>query len=76
MAAKSVSPSKISAPSGRAKLRAMVKERRKLSRRLMKLQEAIEDEEDHLAIERAKKRDAGKPGIPWEEAKKALGLKF
>jgi hypothetical protein len=36
--------------------------------------EQIEDEEDHRAIERAKKRDAGKPGVPWAEAKKRLGL--
>jgi hypothetical protein len=39
-----------------------------------KLVEHLEDEEDHRAIERAKKRDAGKPGIAWAEAKKRLGL--
>ncbi|MCE0523273.1 MAG: hypothetical protein LV480_10220 [Methylacidiphilales bacterium] len=36
--------------------------------------EKLENDEDHRAIERAKKRDAGKPGIPWAEAKKRLGL--
>jgi hypothetical protein len=43
-------------------------------RRLEKLIEEMEDEEDHRAIELAKKQNAGKPGIPWAEAKKRLGL--
>jgi hypothetical protein len=55
------------------KLRALIKDQRALATRLAKL---IEDEEDHLAIERAKKRDAEKPSVSWEEAKKRLGLKF
>jgi hypothetical protein len=76
MAVKTAARRKISHLSGRRKLQALIKERQALSRRLLKLQEVIEDHEDHLAIERAKKRDAGKPGIPWEEAKKILGLKF
>jgi hypothetical protein len=76
MAAKSATPRKPARLSDRQKLRALLRERQVLSRRLTKLQEAIEDHEDHLAIEEAKKRDAGKPGIPWEEAKKRLGLKF
>jgi hypothetical protein len=58
------------------KLRALIEEQQVLANRLAKLIEDMEDEEDHRAIERAKKRDAGKPGIPWEEAKKRLGLKF
>jgi hypothetical protein len=35
-----------------------------------------EDEEDHRAIERVKKRNSEKPSIPWEAVKKRLGLKF
>jgi hypothetical protein len=34
----------------------------------------MEDEEDHQAIKRAIPENAGKPGIPWAEAKKRLGL--
>jgi len=45
-----------------------------LMKRLEKLLEEMEDEEDHRAIELAKKQNAGKPGIPWAEAKKRLGL--
>lgn len=56
------------------KLHALLEEQRGLANRLAKLIEDMEDEEDHLAIQRAKKRDAGKPGIPWAEAKKRLGL--
>jgi hypothetical protein len=56
------------------KLRALIEEQRVLANRLAKLIEDMEDEEDHRAIQRAKKRDAGKPGIPWAEAKKRLGL--
>jgi hypothetical protein len=56
------------------KLYALLEDQRRLAGRLAKLIEDMEDEEDHRAIERAKKRDAGKPGIPWAEAKKRLGL--
>ncbi len=56
------------------KLHALLEDQRRLANRLAKLIEDMEDEEDHRAIERAKKRDAGKPGIPWAEAKKRLGL--
>jgi hypothetical protein len=56
------------------KLHALLEEQRRLANRLANLIEDMEDEEDHRAIERAKKRDAGKPGIPWAEAKKRLGL--
>jgi hypothetical protein len=45
-----------------------------LMRRLEKFIEEMEDEEDHRAIELAKKENAGKPSIPWVEAKKRLGL--
>ncbi len=56
------------------RLQALIEEQKGLIDRLTKLMEDMEDEEDHRAIERAKKRDAGKPGIPWAEAKKRLGL--
>ncbi len=56
------------------RLQALIDEQRGLIDRMSKLMEDMEDEEDHRAIERAKKRDAGKPGIPWAEAKKRLGL--
>ena len=56
------------------KLRMLLEDQRKLADRLAKLVEDFEDEEDHLAIERAKKQDAGKPSIPWAEVKKRLGL--
>ena len=56
------------------RLQALIEEQKGLIVRLAKLMEDMEDEEDHRAIERAKKRDAGKPGIPWAEAKKRLGL--
>jgi len=56
------------------KLRALIEKQQALTNRLAKLIEDMEDEEDHRAIERAKKRDAGKPGIPWAEAKKRLGI--
>jgi hypothetical protein len=58
------------------KLQVLLEEQRTLTNRLARLIEDMEDEEDHRAIERAKKRDAGKPGIPWEEARKRLGLRF
>jgi len=56
------------------KLRMLLEDQRKLADRLAKLVEDFEDEEDHLAIERAKKQDTGKPSIPWAEVKKRLGL--
>lgn len=57
-------------------LRKLMKDHQTLTMRLAKLAEYIEDEEDHRRIVEAEKRNAGKPGIPWEEAKKILGLKF
>jgi hypothetical protein len=32
------------------------------------------NEDDHRKIEAAKKRNGSKPGIPWSEAKRRLGL--
>jgi hypothetical protein len=56
------------------KLRALIEEQRGLANRLVKLIEHLEDEEDHRTIVEAEKENAGKPGIPWAEAKKRLGL--
>ncbi|MBI3877436.1 MAG: hypothetical protein HY300_16015 [Verrucomicrobia bacterium] len=41
---------------------------------LRELRETLEDMEDRLELDRAIKRNKGKPGIPWEQAKKELGL--
>ena len=57
-------------------LQNLIEDQRALAKRLVKLIEHLEDEEDHRAIVKAEKENAGKPGIPWEEAKKRLGLKF
>ncbi|MBI2928121.1 MAG: hypothetical protein HYY24_20815 [Verrucomicrobia bacterium] len=41
---------------------------------LRELRETLEDLEDRIELARAKKRNGNKPGIPWEQAKKELGL--
>lgn len=41
---------------------------------LRELRETLEDMEDRLEMARAKQRNGDKPGIPWEQAKKELGL--
>ena len=41
---------------------------------LRELRETLEDMEDRLELARAIKRNKGKPGIPWEQVKKELGL--
>jgi hypothetical protein len=57
-------------------LRQLIEDHRAVAKRLVELLEYLEDEEDHRAIEEAKRRNGNKPLIPWEEAKKKLGLKF
>ena len=57
-------------------LRALIEDQRVLANRMVKLLERLEDEEDHRIIVEAKKRNGNRPLIPWEEAKKKLGLKF
>ncbi len=54
----------------------LIEDQRSLTRRLAKLIEQWEDDDDHHRIEAAEKKNGGKPGISWEEAKKRLGLKF
>jgi hypothetical protein len=41
---------------------------------LRDLREALEDLEDRRDLAAAKKRNAGKPGTPWREAAKELGI--
>lgn len=41
---------------------------------LRELRERVEDLEDLMELRAAVERNAGKPGIPWEEAKAQLGL--
>ena len=43
-------------------------------RELVALRERVEDLEDLHNLEQAIKENAGKPLIPWEEAKKQLDL--
>jgi len=68
---------KIKSVSGLAygrQLRDLIEDQCALAKRLVKLIEHLEDEEDHRTIVEAEKENAGKPGIPWAEAKKRLGL--
>lgn len=41
---------------------------------LRELRETLEDLDDRLELARAIKRNGNKPGIPWAQAKKELGL--
>ena len=41
---------------------------------LRELRDTLEDLEDRMELARAKKRNGDKPGIPWAQAKKELGL--
>lgn len=41
---------------------------------LRELRETLEDLEDRIELARAKTKNAGKPGVSWEQAKKELGL--
>jgi predicted nucleic acid-binding Zn-ribbon protein len=41
---------------------------------LRELRDALEDLEDRRELSAAKKRNAGKPGAPWPQAAKELGL--
>jgi predicted AAA+ superfamily ATPase len=42
---------------------------------LRELHETLEDLQDIQALNKAMKRNAGKPGIPWEVAAKELGIR-
>ena len=41
---------------------------------LRELRDTLEDLDDRLELARAIKRNGNKPGIPWAQAKKELGL--
>lgn len=41
---------------------------------LRELRDTLEDLDDRLELARAKKRNGNKPGVPWAQAKKELGL--
>jgi hypothetical protein len=47
-----------------------------LHKELADLIEELEDEHDARLLEAAIKRNGNKPLIPWDEAKKRLGLNF
>jgi hypothetical protein len=48
---------------------------RKLHSELQGLRRRIEDLEDLRDLNAAIERNAGKPGVPWDEVKKELGLR-
>ncbi len=56
------------------KLGKLIEKHQALAKDLMDLMEELEDAEDGRRLEAAIKENAGKPGIPWAEAKKRLGL--
>jgi hypothetical protein len=45
-----------------------------LAAEMRRLQERVEDMEDLIELRSAIKRNAGKPGVPWEHVKKELDL--
>lgn len=47
----------------------------KLHSELQRLRRRVEDLEDLRDLSAAIERNAGKPGIPWNEVKKELGLR-
>jgi hypothetical protein len=59
-----------------SRLRKLIEKQQALTKEFLDLMEELEDAEDHRRLEAAIRRNKGRPGIPWEEAKKRLGLKF
>jgi hypothetical protein len=51
-------------------------ELRRVKTKLRKLLETVEDLDDLLAIEKAKRENAGKPLIPWETVARELGIRL
>jgi len=43
---------------------------------LRALRDTLEDLEDRSELARSKERNAGKPGVSWESAKKEFGFDF
>jgi len=56
------------------KLGKLIEKHRALAKELLDLMEDLEDAEDGRRLDEAIKRNKNKPLIPWEEAKKRLGL--
>lgn len=46
-----------------------------LAAEMRRIQQRVEDVEDLLKLRAAVERNAGKPGVPWEQVKSELGLK-
>ena len=46
----------------------------KVHAELQRLRQRVEDLEDLRDLDSAIERNAGKPGIPWDQVKKELGL--
>lgn len=46
-----------------------------LAAEMRRMQERLEDMEDLLELHAAVERNAGKPGVPWQQVKSELGLK-
>lgn len=49
---------------------------RELASEVMRLRKRVEDLEDMHDLLAAEQASQGRPGIPWEQAKKELGLDF
>ena len=45
-----------------------------LAAEMRRLQERVEDMEDLIELRSAIERNAGKPGVPWEQVKKELDV--
>jgi hypothetical protein len=45
-----------------------------LAKAVRRLQERLEDMEDLMELRAAVERNAGKPGVPWEQVKAELDL--
>ena len=56
------------------KLGKLIEKHQALAKELIDLMEELEDAEDGRQLEAAIKRNKNTPLIPWEEAKKRLGL--
>jgi len=61
----------ISRKSERANLAVQVRRAKTV---LRELRDVLEDLEDRRELAAAKKRNAGKPGTPWNQAAKELGI--
>jgi len=62
------------ASSSRRKSNALAAQIRQAKAVLRGLRETLEDLEDHAALVKAKKKNAGKPRQPWSEVAKELGI--